>query len=256
MDARPPSTPASRGRDADLDDFRIGSSVEVLALLRQMYEARALVTLSTPAGDSYTTVLEAVDAQRRTLQFGAGEAHRLRPLLDNSEVTAVAYLDSIKVQFDVDGLVRVHGDHAVGALNARLPDVVYRFQRRGAFRVQPLASTSPVARIEHHAATQSPLALRVLDVSLQGVALLLPEGAPAFEPGMRLEGVDLELDDETRLTCDIAIQHITVIGTGGRGKRLGCQLLGLDPRDRTLALYVNQTQKRRLATLGSAKGQA
>lgn len=254
MDARSPSTPASRGRDADLDDFRIGSSVEVQALLRQMQQERALVTLSTPTGDSYTTVLEAVDPHRHTVLFSAEAPERVRALLDSNEITAVAYLDSIKVQFDIEGLVHVHGGQAGATLHARLPDVIYRFQRREAFRVQPLASTSPVARFAHPGQPGELMALRVLDVSLQGVALLLPEEGPAIDSGARIEAVELDLDEEAQISCDIVIQHVTVVGNGGRGRRLGCLLAGLDPRDRTLALYVNQTQKRRLASLGSLKG--
>jgi c-di-GMP-binding flagellar brake protein YcgR len=47
------------------------------------------------------------------------------------------------------------------------------------------------------------LALRVLDVSIGGCALLLPADVPALEPGVTLQGVEIELDADTRfvVTC-------------------------------------------------------
>lgn len=254
MDTRTPSTPASRGRVADLDDFRITSPVEIVALLRQMNDEHTLVTLSAPGGASYTTVLWSIDPHRQTVSLSAEQNDpRIQALLDNSEVSAVAYLDSIKVEFDIDGLVLVHGAQG-STLHARLPSVAYRFQRRAAFRVQPLASSTPLARFAHPAQPEAPLTLRVLDVSLTGVALLLPPDAPAIPAGTRIEAVDLELDEETQVSCDLIVHHVTALGTQTPSHRLGCELAGIDTRDRTLALYVNQTQKRRLATLGGIKG--
>ncbi|WP_298009711.1 flagellar brake protein [uncultured Aquabacterium sp.] len=254
MDTRTPSTPASRGRVADLDDYRITSAVEIAALLRQMHDEHALVTLSAPGGASYTTVLLTIDPQRHTVTLSAEEGDaRIQALLDSNEVSAVAYLDSIKVEFDMDGLVLVHGTQG-STLHASLPTVAYRFQRRAAFRVQPLASSTPLARLVHPARPDAPLVLRVLDVSLHGVALLLPPDAPMVAAGSRIQAVDLELDEETQLSCDLIVHHVTALGTQAPAHRLGCELAGIDPRDRTLALYVNQTQKRRLATLGSIKG--
>ena len=53
------------------------------------------------------------------------------------EVTVVGYLDSVKVQFDVQNLVLVHGNKA-SVLSCPFPREMFRFQRRNAFRVRPL----------------------------------------------------------------------------------------------------------------------
>jgi c-di-GMP-binding flagellar brake protein YcgR len=244
--------PGSRAAIAELDEYRITSQAEIQALLQQMLDSRALVTLSGPGGDSYTTMMWQADPSRRILCFGASDGDaRLQALLECDEIVAVAYLDSIKVQFDLDGVVEVKGQHR--ALNANYPKVAFRFQRRSAFRVQPFASPSPVARFRHPAMPDMQLALRVLDISLSGVALFLPDNVPMIAAGVKIGHCDLDLDDETKIEVGLVIHHVTAIHPESRGARLGCELVGLDWSDRSLQFYINQTQKRRLA-LPAGKG--
>ena len=54
---------------AELDEYRITSSAEIHDLLMQLVDKRALVNLSGPHGQSFTTLLWAVDTQRQTLSF-------------------------------------------------------------------------------------------------------------------------------------------------------------------------------------------
>lgn len=246
--------PMSRTASADLDDYRIASPSEILALMHRLESERSLVTLSGPDGSSYTTLVWGVDTSRGTLTFSADSTDpQLKALLGGDEVQAVAYLDRIKVQFDLDGLVQVHGGQ-VHSLNAHLPREVFRFQRRSAFRVQPFGNPGPVAEFRHPAMPDMKVALRVLDVSLSGVALLLPENVPAIAAGLRINHCTLRLDAETELDVAILIHHITPLqpeGKGpGKGSRLGCELLGLNGQDRSLQHYINQTQKRRIVLAG------
>lgn len=240
-------SPSARAADAALDEYRITSPVEVGALLEKIRDARTLVTLSGPGGHSYTTLLLSVDAARGLICFGGETGHEgLRALLSSGLVEAAAYLDSIKVQFDVEGLApAVAGPHEV--LNARYPRTLYRFQRRAAFRVKPLLSTGPVALFPHPAAPTHDLSLRVLDISLTGVALLLPEDAPAIPERTRIADAQLRLDDETWVDVGLVVHHATPVSEV-RGTRLGCEFTDLDrDGDRSLQHYINQTQKRQLA---------
>ena len=61
------------------------------------------------------------------------------------------------------------------ALSCAFPQVVYRFQRRSSFRVRPILRSSPVARLRHPDLPELDLSLRVLDVSLGGCALFVPD---------------------------------------------------------------------------------
>jgi c-di-GMP-binding flagellar brake protein YcgR len=242
--------PASLQSGQAIDDFRVTHPAEMHRLLRQLVERQVLVQLSAPSGASYTTVLWSVDPQGRRLSLDANPSHpQIRALIDEGEATAVAYLDAIKLQFELHGLMFAHSDHA-SALQAALPDVMYRFQRRESFRVR--TRDGALARLAHPAAPATALTLRVLDVSVGGCALALPPDVPPIDAGARLADVQLELDAETRFRCGITVQHVS----GGfhpqaRGLRLGCSFEALDgAAQRTLQRYIDLTQRRaRFATL-------
>ncbi len=241
--------PTSRAVQESLDDYRITSSVDILALLEQVQSQRALVTLSNAEGDSYTTLLCGIDTRLGVISFGAdGSDDAMQAVLTSDEVVAVVFLDRVKVQFDIDGLVHVRGPSE--ALNARLPQVAFRFQRRSAFRVQPLSSHGPVAEFRHPAMPDMRLSLRVLDVSLSGVALFLPEDVPAIPSGVRIGQCTIRLDADTVMDVGLIIHHITPIHPDTRGVRLGCELTQLQGHDRSLQHYIHQTQKRRSALTG------
>ena len=239
--------PGSRAAAAELDEYRITSQVEIQTLLQQLLDNRSLVTLSGPNGDSYTTLMWQADPDRQMLCFSASDDDpRLQALLESDEIVAVAYLDSIKVQFDLEGAIEVlGGQHR--ALNAKYPKVLFRFQRRSAFRVQPFSTKLPVAKFRHPAMHDMQLALRVLDISLSGVALFLPDNVPMISAGVKIGHVELDLDDDTNIVLGLFIHHVTSINPESRGTRLGCELVGQDWSDRSLQQYINQTQKRRLA---------
>lgn len=231
---------------AGLDEFRVSSPAEIVSLIKQLADGNVLVNLSTPEGACYGSTVWALDPARGLVCLSAdANDPKLQALLESSEVVAVAYLDSVKLQFDLQDLVLVHGGHG-SALNARFPRELFRFQRRNSFRVKPLLGTSPTAKFAHPAHPDLPLALRVLDVSIGGLALFLPNEQPPVEPGVRIERVQIELDGDTRLAVDIVVHHVTLLHHESKGARLGCEMVDL-PGDgsRALQRYIDQTQKRR-----------
>jgi c-di-GMP-binding flagellar brake protein YcgR len=234
-----------------IDEFRVGHPAEVLALLRRLVDGNVLIQLSAPGGAAYTTVLWALDAQHQRISFDADPNHpQVRPLVDAGEATAVAYLDAIKVQFDVGGLVLVHG-HNASALQAMLPSVLYRFQRREYFRVK--AREGALAHLRHPALPEMQLALRVLDVSIGGCALALPADVPPIAAGIRIAGARIELDPDSQAEVTLGIQHVSGgFHPGARDLRLGCSFVALaGAAERTLQRYIDLTQRRaRLLSLG------
>lgn len=231
-----------------MDDFRIQAPSEVQALLRQLQDSNTLLHLSTPDGVTYTTTLWAADAARGVLCLSVDTNDpRIERLLESDEAVAVGYVDSIKVQFDVNGLVLVHNKHSA-ALNAAFPREIFRFQRRTSFRVRPLNGARPVAMVPTPEASGGKMELRVMDVSLTGVALFLPDDAPSLEPGVTLEHVSMQLDADTRFKVNLKLHHVTTLNPESKGARLGCELDGLGGESaRALQRYIDQTQKRRRA---------
>ena len=89
------------------------------------------------------------------------------------------------------------------------------------------------------------LSLRVLDVSIGGCALFLPNDVPPLQPGVTINNVQIDLDVDTRITTALRLQHVTSIQPDSKGVRLGCEMV--NPASdvlRGLQRYIDQTQKR------------
>ena len=228
-----------------LDEFRVTSPREITAMLKRLADANAPLNLNASNGCVIGTTLWTLDSVRATLGFCAEvNDPQLPALLECDDVVVVGYLDNIKVQFDVSGLVLVRGPYA-GVINCAYPQELFRFQRRGAYRVRPLLRGTPIARLRHSAIAEMQLALRVLDVSSGGCALFLPEDVPLMQPGVVLNRVQIDLDADTRFHANLRLQHVTSLHPEAKGVRLGCEFVHTSgDAARALQLFIDQTQKR------------
>jgi c-di-GMP-binding flagellar brake protein YcgR len=226
--------------------FRVESPRDVAALMRELNDTATPVRLAAPDGVGLSTVIWTVDPGAGRLSMRAElDDPQLQALIEADECTAVAYLESVKLQFELEQLVLVRGSRSC-ALQARLPRIVYRFQRRQAYRVRTLERTAPSAMLRHPARLDLQFTLRVLDVSIGGCALLLPDNVPPPEVGSLLPGARIELDADTRFDATLRLQHVTSAQHETSGLRLGCALLDLhSDAERALQRYIDQTQKRR-----------
>ena len=238
--------PAPLDGDGGVDrwaEFRVDHPQERRALLRQLRDSSVPVNLSAPRGNALTTALWAVDDE--SLVFDAGASMpQVEALLEADEVVAVAYLESVKLQFDLHDLVLVRG--ARGAtLKAAVPSDIYRFQRRHSYRVRTNERSAPVARLRHPAIAEMRLALRVMDVSVGGCALWLPDNVPPLVAGVALNDVEVTLDSDTRFVATMEVQHVSAMAPGRPGMRLGCEWILVPAAERSLQRYIDQAQKRR-----------
>jgi len=244
-DTRPAPLDAM-GSDDVLAEFRVTDPVEIRSLLKQLMDGVVPLNLSASDGSAYTTMLWTVDPASSRISFTADMmAHSVHDIVEADECAAVAYLDRVKVQFDVTDLVVVQG-HKASVLQARLPREIFRFQRRNTFRVRTIERTAPTASFRHPGIPDMSLALRVLDVSIGGCALLQPANVPTLQPGAVIKGVRLSLDAETQIDAGLMLHHVTSTGAENGSVRLGCEIVGMSPTaQRALQLYIDQTQKRR-----------
>lgn len=226
--------------------FRVALPAERLSLLRALRDGSVPVVLNAPDGTAMTVTLWALDAEQGRMNLSVdAHAPQLAQLVDADEAVAVAYLEAVKLQFDLQDFMLVHGA-ASATLQCRLPDEIYRFQRRNAYRVRTRESHGPQAVFRHPSMPEMQVELRVLDVSIGGCALLMPDDMPPLEPGLTLQGVRLELDPDTRVLATLHVHHITSMHANARGVRLGCELVRLDGgAERALQRYIDQAQKRR-----------
>jgi len=245
MQTSPMPLDAMAAGGGGLDAFRLDAPAEIAAMLHRLQQGEVLLNLNAPRA-IYTTTLWSTDAERGVLSFAADPTDpQVQAVLEGDEAVVVGYLENIKIQFDVDKLVLVHGARA-SALSAAYPRRIFRFQRRNSYRVRPILRDAPVAELRHPMLPDMQLALRVLDLSLGGCALLLPEDVPAIAPGVLINRVEIELDLNTRFEATLRIHHVTAIQPDSRGVRLGCELVRLaQTAERALQRYIDQTQKRR-----------
>jgi flagellar brake protein len=223
-------------------DNRVRTSREIRALLRQFSDQDVPITLATPDGVSYATCLWAHDPDRAVLVLSADATDaRVQRLVEAEEAVAVGYLDSVKVQFDLHGLMLVHG-RDTSALHAHFPREIYRFQRRSGLRVRPKGQTCTELRLRLPGSTDAELTMRVLDLSHGGLAVLWPEDLTPPAIGVTVRAARLALDSETHVQVALRVVHV---GTIAHGKRLGCEIQGLSGvAVRTLERYIDESQKR------------
>jgi len=229
-----------------VDEFRISAPEALVALLRQLAESATPLNLNAPDGSSYTTSLWTVNPSHHKISLSADAGHpQLQGLLDAGEAVALAYLDTMKLQFDLHSMVLVR-DNRTCALQADMPSEIFRFRRRLNPRTPTPARNAPVAHLCHPSLPETQLDLRVLDVSLSGCALLLPDNVQPLQPGMRMRNTMIELDPDTRFEVTLQLQHVTSLNSGSAGVRLGCEMQQLSTEaKRALQRYIEQTQKRR-----------
>lgn len=229
-----------------LDDYRVTSPVEISAILKRFSDGNVHISLNAPNGTSITATVWLADAKRGLVSFSVlPDEPQLDAIVECDEAMVIGYLDSIKIQFDVDNLVLVHSERD-RALNGAFPKEIYRFQRRNGFRVQPMQRTTPVAKFRHPMIPDMQLSLRVLDVSIGGCALFLPNDVPTLDPGVLLNGVVMDLDLDTHVATGLRLQHVTSLNPDSRGVRLGCEMVSPSNDGlRSLQRYIDQTQKRR-----------
>lgn len=232
--------------------YLVHHAAEVLALLTELRDCHTPLVLAAPNGATLTLTLQALLAREHRVQFSAdGVLPHLHTLLEADEALAVAYLDEVKLQFEVEHLVLLRGAQGQ-ALQADWPRSLHRFQRRDSFRVRTGGQSGPSATLRHPAWPDMRLSLRILDLSVGGCALLLPADTPALEPGTLIHGVQVQLDMATAFVASLSLQHVASVDThhgvhraNSGGQRLGCAWHKLAPdHERLLQCFVNQTQKR------------
>jgi c-di-GMP-binding flagellar brake protein YcgR len=255
--------PAELDASGDCDpwgQFRVALPAERLSLLRALRDGSVPVVLNAPDGTAMTVTLWALDADQGRVNLSVdAHAPQLANLVEADEAVAVAYLEAVKLQFDLQDFMLVHGASSA-TLQCRLPDEIYRFQRRNAYRVRTRESHGPQASFRHPSMPEMRVELRVLDVSIGGCALWLPPDVPPLQAGTLVADVHLELDADTRFTSSIGLQHVSAQGAfhgspggnGTQGVRVGCEWRSLPASsERVLQRWIDRTQRRRhLLTLG------
>jgi flagellar brake protein len=234
-------------------EFKIGHPREQVQMLERLCTKRVPIVLNAPDGTALQTQLWNV-ASADSAQCLSFVVDALSPqtssLVNANEGTAVAYLESIKLQFDLSGFLLVRGPDG-STLQSGLPREMYRFQRRNAYRVRTPSRHEPVVQFRHPGLPDMRLSLHMLDVSIGGCALWLPHDVPALQNGTLLGEVKVELDAESHFNAMARLQNLgPLLGQdsangAGKGRRMGCAWQALSgTAERVLQRWIDATQKR------------
>ena len=223
------------------EEFQVQAAGEIAALLQVLHSAQTRVTLSNEAGASLPSRICTLDPTHAALSFDVRPGDpMIRELTSSGDITATAYLDNIRLQFDLEELMLVNAVEGA-VLRGPWPGMLYRFQRRNAFRVRP-TSRSPQVRLAHPQ-QQGELRLRILDLSMGGLALLMPPELSPWPTGIILTAVQIELDRDTRFQASLRVQHVHM--RSDSGTPVGLAFAPLErPAAQELQLYIDQAQKR------------
>lgn len=240
------------GAEVRDDRYRIDSRLEIGALLNQLGERGALVSV-TFGNDLVTTVVLHADTTTGTLVFDAGSDPQANErLAEARRLSFETHLDRIRIVFYTAGAVAQTWDDAP-AFFASFPQSVLRIQRRDYFRAHvPLARGIRCELPADPAAQTRALSFRVLDMSVTGLALV--DGPPDFDPaaGSVLKSAVLALPPG-KVTVDLEVmyrrEHQWAGGRPGMPVRLGCRFVNLPAAGETMIQRcINQLERERRAT--------
>lgn len=237
--------------DSEFERFQVHSRFEIVSLLREVADSHALVTVYFNRGAEFiVTSLLDVNPEFEELVFdlGADESANRR-LLGSGRMTAVTFLDRVKLQFSAQH-AELTAYENLPAIRIRLPESLLRLQRRDFFRIRTPVARPILAAATHPLEKDRKLRLRVVDLSCDGAGLVAGEGEgdAGLETGMTLRGVRIELPEVGLLTVALEVRNIRAHDEGMRRnlRRYGCQFIGIAPSlTNSIQRYITKIQRER-----------
>lgn len=223
----PPQTPSLSAED-DYSKYSINWKKEIVYLLRAIMEKGGLLSAHFDRGKNFIlTSIIGIDADREEvfLDFGATEALNLK-ILESDRIIFVTTHDKVKVQFVADRIEKTRFEDR-NAFRIKLPESLIKLQRREYFRV-----TTPIANplkcivpIEN----DRKIEMTIVDISIGGIGVTLPQCDIAFTRGMVFSGCHLALPGIGNIVGTLEIRSVfdVTLRNGQPSKRAGCMLVDL-----------------------------
>ena len=223
----------------------IRNPAEILSMMRRLRDSRVLVNVHLDRGlNGFVSAL--LDANNEAVVLDVSPDEWVNERARSASVLICStQLDKVRIQFELAGVTSATHETRP-ALRAALPLEMLRLQRRDSYRlsVPQHSRVGCVIRLPHPDPAEAPGQTvehepRVVDISTEGVALLLPNPDLPLTVGTLLPDSVLSLPegDSARLTLRVQnLQHITQ-PNGAQNLRLGCRMIGAAPR------FVAQLQR-------------
>ena len=259
------TSPFPEPQSPDLEQFTVYSRVEIAAMLRQLRDAGTPVNAyhDMASGFAVTAVLDVLVEDGAVVIDPPADPASARRLLAAEHVTFVAFIDNIKMQFAAEGVVAASWQ-GKPAVRIRLPDAVLRLQRREFFRIRPPVAKPATCLVPHppeldqHGRVitrekQRFESLRVLDLSVGGIALLAHPQKLNLPQGEKIEGCFLDLPGVGSVNLSIYVHHVDPLPRDDTARRCGCEFADLSPAARmAIQRYVNKIEAEARKALSQA----
>ena len=239
----------------ELISYAVDGAFERLELLRDIAADHDPISLHLRDGSGKVLVCTLLPVGSEDEQTGAALGFELSvsapaDLLQRLPlaVTAVTVHRDVKVQFDL--LLRTDA-RSTELLRAELPEALWHFQRRQAFRIEPPPASPVRLSIRYPTVNDTSRSVKVIDISVNGVAFLWPRWEERLpQPGDRLGETRLDLAGQMPLSCTLEVSVVAPVdepgsGTEERRNKVGCRFVNLPlAAGRAIQVYVNAAQIR------------
>ncbi|MDM7321797.1 MAG: flagellar brake protein [Gammaproteobacteria bacterium] len=218
---------------------------QIARLLEQLHAERGQLTLVTDSGRLEKVAnLLSVDSGRRIMVIDAFDGAEGAVFERAGGILVKTVIDRIQTWFNLPGVTRLHerGDYYY---HLPFPDVLYRLQRRGAFRVRPPAG------LHAQALMQTPCRRRTLrglihDISVTGVCFRFSrEEIGYFAVGVCFDHVQILCD--CHLDVHVRVEVVNLREEGEQSILVGMRFVDLPPdAERAIDRVVQSIQREML----------
>lgn len=235
----------------DLAPYTVYSRVEIVALLQSIGRPGTLTTVYFDQQASFAVIaLLAVNPEFEEVVFdNASDELAQRRLLGAESLTFVAFVDHIKIQFSARKAEPTMFEGRP-AFRVRLPEQLLRLQRRDFFRVRTPITRPAHCLVPYGEGSKQYEKLRLLDISVGGMAVLARPEKFELPVGARIEECFLDLPGIGSVGVSLEVRHLANPSHDDQARSVGCEFVDITPLARTLIQrYVNKldAEHRRLA---------
>ncbi|MGC1443245.1 MAG: flagellar regulator YcgR PilZN domain-containing protein [Burkholderiaceae bacterium] len=226
-----------------LSSFQLTSETGIRKLLDSLLSISGLISLYSDNDVNLFVISRLLEVSDTTLCFDLNTDRERTTFLEKQDaVTVVGFIDQVKVQFSAP-IQQIETSDGATRLLCRFPDVMYRIQRRDAYRVRP-----PIGEPAQVVLRGTPeRSLDILDLSATGVSFRLIENELSIKVGDTVEHARLEVGPQVPIPVSFIVRSIFQMkGTqaGHDSYRIGAEFHRLPgPVSRRLQVYVLDVER-------------
>lgn len=226
-----------------LAEFKLTAERPIRRLLSELASKKALISLYSNEDPTVFIVSRIIAVEDDSIELEIQtEKVRRASVLQHGYCTVVGFLDQLKVQFEANF---IDADPEAETVKCEVPALLFRIQRRSAYRVRPPIGQPGQVAIRHEAGQEH--LYELLDLSATGLSFKRLADDQAFELGDLREHARMELGPRVPVPCSFEVRAIVplqaVIGLP-EAWRIGCEFVNMPAEvERSVQVYVQDVER-------------